>query len=238
LQKSSFITITDVAACLGVSVREAEKMLGSSGLRSIRRTGEVCYERNELLTWLGRRLGSLTPDRLRDADLTGGSRTGLDPSTTFIRNLLLEGGIHAWVQANTSASLVRKLAGLACESGRVFDAGLLTELLSEREKISSTALPVGVAFPHPVDSRRIYLEDNLLILVRTNHPIPFGEPSGKLTSLFFLMLFNEPSIHLHVLARLNRIIRTRGVVDRLVQVETPDEMLDLISDAEEGLLSA
>jgi PTS system nitrogen regulatory IIA component len=237
MQKSSFLTIPDVATCLGISIRDAEKMLDSSGVRSKRISGIISFERNELLNWLGRSLGTLTLDRLRDADLTGGSNTGLDPSTPFVRRLLEDGGVHAWVSANTAASLLRKLADFACETGRVFDRKLLADLLSEREKVSSTALPVGVAFPHPVDSRKIYLEDNVLILVRTNHPIPFGEPSGRLTSLFFLLLFDQPAVYLHVLARLNRIIRFQELVDGLTQVETSEEMLGLITKAEEKLLS-
>ncbi len=238
MQKSSFITIPDVAVCLGISVREAKKMLGSSGLRSKRISGDISFERNELLNWLGRKLGTLSLDRLKDADLTGGSNTGLDPSTPFVRRLLEEGMVNARVSANTSASLLRKLAAIACETGRIFDGKLLMDLLSEREKVSSTALPVGVAFPHPADSRKLYMEQNVLILVRTLHPIPFGEPSGRLTSLFFLLLFDQPTVYLHVLARLNRIIRFQGLVDRLTQVDSSEEMLDLITKAEKELLSA
>ena len=234
----NYLTTVDVAGCLGITTSEARKILRSSNLRSRRVSGETRYERIELLNWLGLRFGTLALDKLRDADLSGGNDTGLDPATPFIGELLGLGGIHAWVSANTSASLIRKLASFACETGKVFDSLLLTELLSEREKISSTALPAGVAFPHPVDSRKLYMEDNLLLLARTYHPIPFGEPSGRLTSLFFLMVFDNPGMHLHVLARLNRIVRTRGVVDNLTRVDDSEQMLELLSEVEETLLSA
>jgi len=234
----NYLTTVDVAGCLGISASEAEKILRSSNLRSRRVSGETRYERLELLNWLGLRFGTLALDKLRDADLSGGTDTGLDPATPFVREFLEKGGIHAWVNANTSASLIRKLASFACKTGKVFDSHLLTELLSEREKVSSTALPAGVAFPHPVDSRKLYMEDNLLLLARTYHPIPFGESSGRLTSLFFLMLFNDPGMHLHVLARLNRIVRTRGLVDNLTRVDDSGQMLELLSEVEETLLSA
>jgi mannitol/fructose-specific phosphotransferase system IIA component (Ntr-type) len=237
MEKSSFITIEDVSACLGVSVGEASKMLSSSSLHPKKISGSVSYERNELMGWLQRTMGTLTLEKLRDADFSGRSKTGLDPSTPFVRSLLEAGGVYPDVPARTASSVLRRIAAIACETGRVYDCGLLVDLLTERERVSSTALPAGVAFPHPVDSRRIYLEDNLLILARTCCPIPFGEPSGRLTSLYFLLLFENPASHLHVLARLNRIIRMKGLVERLVTAETGLEMLDTIIEAEEGLLS-
>jgi mannitol/fructose-specific phosphotransferase system IIA component (Ntr-type) len=234
----NFLTVVEVAKCLGVPIPEAEKVLRRSGLRTTLVAGQRRYQRDDLIGWLENEFGSFTVERLRNMDLSNASNAGLDPSLPFITMLLEQGNIHSSVPARTRSSMLRSLAALACGTGLTWDDTALLEQLQEREEIVSTALPNGVAFPHPRDIRRIYVEGDVLLLARPSAPVAFGAPSGRLTSLFFLLLLPSPSVHLHVLARLNRMIRDERTVEALVQADTAKDMLEIVRTAETGLVSA
>ncbi|HRY61038.1 MAG TPA: PTS sugar transporter subunit IIA [Candidatus Fermentibacter sp.] len=233
----NFLTAVEVARCLGVSLPEADRILHRSSLKATMVGGQKRYVRDELLHWLESTFGSLTVERLRNVDLSNASNAGLDPSQPFVSRML-EGRIHPMVPARTRVSLIRSLADLAVGTGLTYDEHLLAEQIASREDIVSTALPNGVAFPHPRDMRSVYMEDDLLILARTASPVPFGAPGGRLTGIFFLLLLPSPSVHLHVLARLNRMIRDQGLVDALEEAPGETEMLDAVRSAESSLLAS
>jgi PTS system nitrogen regulatory IIA component len=233
----NFLTVVEVARCLGLSIPETEKALRKSGLRNALVSGTQRYQRDELLHWLEVHFGSLTVDRLKTVDYSNASTAGLDPSKTYVSGLL-EGNIHPMVAARTRSSLLRTLAGLACETGLTWDESALRMQLCEREDAVSTALPNGVAFPHPRDIRKIFVEGDILILARTPSPIPFGAPGGRLSGLFFLMLLPSPSVHLHVLARLSRMVRDERLVSDLEEAGDATEMLGVLRLAESQIVAA
>ncbi len=233
----NFLTAVEVAQCLGVSLPEADRILHRSALKATMVGGQKRYVRDELLHWLESTFGSLTVERLRNVDMSNASNAGLDPLQPFVSSML-EGRIHPIVPARTRVSLIRSLAEIAVGTGLTYDEHLLSEQIASREEIVSTALPNGVAFPHPRDMRSVYMEDDLLILARTASPIPFGAPGGRLTGMFFLLLLPSPSVHLHVLARLNRMIRDRSLVEALEEAPGSTEMLDAVRSAESALLAS
>jgi len=233
----NFLTVVEVARCLGLSIPETERALRKSGLHSSFVAGVQRYHRDELLHWLEIHFGSLTVDRLRTVDYSNASTAGLDPSQTYA-SALLESNVHSCVPARTRSSLLRTLASMACRTELTWDEPLLYDQLCEREEASSTALPNGVAFPHPRDIRKLYVEGDILLLARTASPIPFGAPGGRLTGLFFLLMFTSPSVHLHVLARLNRIVRSEEVVRSLEEAEDDSAMMRTVRKAEEAIVAA
>ncbi len=232
------LTLVEIAQCLGVSIPEADRIIKRSALEASMIGGQKRFRRDAILHWLEGQFGSLTIEKLRNVDLSNASNAGLDPSQPFVTQMLECGNIHPMVPARTRASILRTLSELACATGATYDEHSLLEQLLEREEISSTALPIGIAFPHPRDMRRIYTENDILILARTAGPLPFGAPGGRLTGMFFLLLFPDPSVHLHVLARLNRMLRDPSLVEALEEAAGAFEMLELLRAAEHELLPA
>jgi mannitol/fructose-specific phosphotransferase system IIA component (Ntr-type) len=224
----SFLTLMEIARILGRSLPDTRKVLSRSRLSHRMISGERHWVRDEVLHWLEQEFDSLTVDRLRDMDLAGEAATGLSSSACFLSDALSPQTVHPWVNANTASSMLRRLSELAVETGRTWDRRAFCEELERREEAGSTALANMTAFPHPRDVRRLYLEDDILLLARTHHGIPFGAEKGRLTSLFFLLAYRRPDAHLHVLARLNRMIRRDGFVKALLDAEDTVDMLELI----------
>lgn len=230
-----FLSLTDVARCLGMGLREADKSVGRAGLKTVLYQGRKCYLRSDIIDWLTGEFGELAADRLAAAELSNAETVGIDPSAPLVTDMLF-GRIVLPERVGTAASMLRTIASEAVTTGALYDEKALLEQLNLREQATSTALRCGVALTHPLNVSQLYVEQSLLMLFRPPHALPFGEETGRLTALFFLMVFPAANEHLHVLARLNRMLRSEGFIDRLLTAGHPDEMLQAVEEREREII--
>jgi len=230
----TFLTLTDTAKCMGMSLQEAARETGRAGLKTVLFQGQKCFLRSDILDWLTREFGSLAADRLALAEQSNAETAGIDSGTLLVTEML-SGNIVTPDRVGTRSSMLRYMAAEACRTGALYDTAALLEQLTLREQAASTALRCGAALVHPLDVRKLFVEQSLLMLFRPPHPLPFGEESGRLTSLFFLMIFPVANEHLHMLARLNRLLRLHGFVDSMLFAPGPTEMLDIVREGEHEL---
>jgi PTS system nitrogen regulatory IIA component len=125
---------------------------------------------------------------------------------------------------------------LAEQTWQVYDPEAILEAVRQREEMGSTALPSGVAVPHPHRPLPAALGESVVAFGRTGRDIPFGAPSGGLTDLFFLVCCRDDRTHLRVLARLTRLFLRPGFLDALRSAETPGQAYTTITAAERELL--
>jgi PTS system nitrogen regulatory IIA component len=86
--------------------------------------------------------------------------------------------------------------------------------------LCSTAFDNGVAIPHARQPLPDVLEDSVVAFGRTFSGIPCGAANNSLTDLFFLVACRDTRTHLHVLARLGRMLQRPEFVTALR--EAPD----------------
>ncbi|MEN8208670.1 MAG: PTS sugar transporter subunit IIA [Candidatus Fermentibacteria bacterium] len=230
-----YLSLTDTARCLGMSLKEAQKEIGRANLKTVQYQGRKCYLRVDIIDWLTGEFGSLAADRLAAAEHSNAETAGIDPSAHLVTEMLYS-RIILPRRAATASSMLRTIASEACNTGALYDEKALLEQLRQREKAVSTALKCKVALTHPLDVSKLYVEHSLLMLFRPPHPLPFGEKSGKLTALFFLLLFPAANEHLHILARLSRMLRSQAFIDDLLTARDEGEILNIIEDRETALL--
>ena len=230
-----YLSLTDTARCLGMSLKEASREIGRADLKTVLYQGRKCYLRVDIIGWLTREFGSLAADRLAAAEHSNAETAGIDPSALLVTEMLFNKIILPY-RVGTAVSMLRTIASEACGTGALYDEKALLEQLIQRETATSTALKCGVALTHPLDVSKLYVEHSLLMLFRPPHPLPFGEKSGRLTALFFLLVFPIANEHLHILARLSRMLKSQGFIDELLTANDPEEMLDTIEKRESELL--
>ena len=151
--------------------------------------------------------------------------------------MLTEATIAVPLLAGTRDSVLRELVKLSERSFQVYDPAALLLAIRQREEIGSTALPSGVAIPHP---RRPLPDtaqgDGFIAFGRTPRGVPFNAPDGSLTDLFFLICCRDASTHLRTLARLSRMMLREGFVEALRAAETVVETYQLIQLTERELI--
>jgi len=228
----------DIARFLGESLPGVRKALLGSKLRAIQKQGCMVYARDDVLNWISESFSSLTTETLMKADIASADHGGLDPFSCGITQLLQGGRIYFPEHISTKPSVLRSLSAKAVELGAAYDQSELLDQMEKREQVLSTALRCGAALVHPLEIARMYVEHELLLMMIPPHPVPFGESSGRLTSIFFLLLFPDPHRHVHVLARINRILRDSVFIETLLESMTEEEVTNALRHRELQVISS
>ncbi|HEY7154489.1 MAG TPA: PTS sugar transporter subunit IIA, partial [Gemmataceae bacterium] len=212
---SDMMDMEQLAAYLRRDVREVGKLASRGRLPGHKVGGQWRFARAEINQWIETQMHSLSEKELSNLESRGGDAEPL------LANLLSEASIAVPLAASTRASVLKELVSLAEQSWQVYDPEAILDAVRQREEMMSTALPSGIAIPHPRRPLPAALGESVLAYARTASGIPFGAPNGNLTDMFFLVCCRDDRTHLRVLARLTRLFLRPGFLDELRAAETP-----------------
>ncbi len=134
--------------------------------------------------------------------------------------------VLASVKAPGKKALLAELASRAATLFKLDERRLFDRLL-ERERLGSTGLGGGIAIPH---ARMAGLDKPCGLFARLVHPIDFDSIDERPVDVVFLLMAPEGAgaDHLKALARVSRLLRDRGLVDKLRATETADALYALL----------
>ena len=231
---NDMMDLQQLASYLQRDLREVSKMASRGYLPGQKVGGEWRFLRVEINQWLEQQMPGYTEQQLTALEAGSDRNPEYEP---LLAEYLSEASVAVPLTATTKASVLRELVGLAERSWQVYDADALLEAIRHREEMGSTALPSGVAIPHPHRPMPSVLGEAVIAYGRTASGIPFGADLGGLTDIFFLVACRDDRTHLRVLARLSRLLLRPGFVDELRAAETPAETWEKIISEERELLS-
>jgi PTS system nitrogen regulatory IIA component len=116
------------------------------------------------------------------------------------------------LQAQDKKEVLEELATPLAESVKTSHENLV-RVLMERERLGSTGIGGGIGIPHG-----------------KSKGVDFESMDGKPTHLFFLIITpdNSTSLHLKVLARISRILKSDDFREGLLNASDSDEIYDII----------
>ena len=123
------------------------------------------------------------------------------------------------------------LQELAKRAATLFDIGEreVFEVLLEREKLGTTGVGNGIAIPHGklADLGTLYG-----LFARLERPVDFDSIDERPVDLIFLLLApeNAGAEHLKALSRVSRVLRDKGICDKLRATDTPEALYSLLTD--------
>jgi len=230
------MTLEDFARYVNMDAREVRKLADRGKLPGQKVGGEWRFNRARVTEWLQQEMQSLEEDRLIAIEQSMSSGLDVeDHSAMIVTSLIGMEGVDAAMAANTKASVLRELVKLAERTGLLYDPEGLLSAIEEREGMCSTALPNNTAIPHPRQPMPYASAEPLICVARLTRGIGFGSPYRELTRLFFLICCHDDRHHLRTLARLMRIL-SGDMVPQLLEVETSEEMLQLLIDKETTII--
>jgi PTS system nitrogen regulatory IIA component len=118
---------------------------------------------------------------------------------------------------------------------KVWQPAQVLKAVQDREELMSTAFDSGVAIPHPRQPLADAVSESIVAFGRTLSGIPFGAPNNSLTDLFFLVVCRDARTHLHVLARLGRLIQKPDFLAALRAAPDSRTSYDVIVQADERI---
>lgn len=131
-------------------------------------------------------------------------------------------------KAANKQEAIRKLADLVSNSELVRDKEQVFQDLLAREKVISTGLGYGVAFPHCKTTGTIGIA---IAFARSKEGIDFEAVDGGKTHLFFTIITppHTSGTYLSILGYLSRKLSDKAERDKLMEARFPQEIINFLN---------
>lgn len=135
------------------------------------------------------------------------------------------------LQGRRKSAVLRELVGLLHQNGKVSDPASILKGLLERERMASTGIGQGIAIPHLLTNA---VPETVLAFGRRRAGILFNAIDGEPVTLVFLIIGpkSREYQHLMLLSHLSRLLHSAVLRGRLIDAASPEEVLEILSDAE------
>jgi len=227
-----------VAAYLHLDAREVVKLASRGAIPCRKVKDGFLFRKGQIDHWVESRMHTLDANRLAGIEKGVTAHHGVDHAELEVCPLIPPGGLAVPLAARTREGALRDMVGLADACRLVYNRQELLDEVRQREELCSTALAPQVALPHPRHPLPFDIAESFLVVGLAPGGIPFGAEDGSLTRLFFLICCKDDRTHLHVLARLARMLQAPGHVERLLGAEDADQLREMLVEIEEGVLAA
>ena len=234
---NSYMNLPELASLLGMDSRRAERMAQRGQIPCQKVGGLLRFNRAAVTEWVQQSLGTFERGHLAsmDAGISSCRLGQLDEA--IVAPLLRSEAINTELPARTKNSVLKEIVELADNTGLLYDAEALLNALQEREQVGSTALPGGIAIPHPRRCLTYSLAEPILVIAHVRRGIGFGAPDGRLTNLFLMTCSQDDQHHLHILARLCRMFGEQTFADAIRNAATSQDVVALMCQRELAVLT-
>jgi nitrogen PTS system EIIA component len=232
---SKDLDVDELAAYLHLTPPQVRRLADREQLPGRRIAGEWRFSEAEVHAWLEERIGASNIDELSKVQQVVDRWSDRKSDIGELASLLRMEAIEIPLAARTRSSVVRRMCGLAEQAGVLWDATRMVAAVLDREALHPTALDNGVALLHPRRPQASILAEPMLALGVTAQPLPFGNESGHLTDVFFLICSTDDRVHLQVLAKISRLLSGTDFLSELRHVETPREAFETLVKHEQVL---
>ncbi|GJD49181.1 Nitrogen regulatory protein [Methylobacterium crusticola] len=134
------------------------------------------------------------------------------------------------LRAQGKKQVLQELAAHAARHLPGLDEREIFETLLQRERLGSTGIGEGVAIPH---GKLPALSQLFGLVARLERPVDFEALDGQPVDIAFLLLAPEGAgaDHLKALARVARVLREPGIIDRIRAARDADALYALLTQS-------
>ena len=149
-----------------------------------------------------------------------------------IQDLLRKDVMLLDLQATEKKAVIEEMIQSLVDHGYVTDFDTFKEGILAREALTSTGLGDGIAMPH---SKNAAVKEATVLFAKSNKGVDYESLDGQPTDLFFMIAAPEGAndTHLAALAELSQYLMKDGFADKLRQVTSPDQVIELFDQASE-----
>ena len=148
--------------------------------------------------------------------------------TVMLLDILSSDAVLPAVKANGKKQALQEISAHAARLTGL-DAHDIFETLLQRERLGSTGIGEGIAIPH---GKLTSIEKLFGLVARLEKPIDFEAIDGMPVDFMFLLLAPEAAgaDHLKALARIARVLRQPGVLERLRATNDADAIYAVLME--------
>jgi PTS system nitrogen regulatory IIA component len=152
-----------------------------------------------------------------------------------LSEIFTEAHIIPELKAKNKQTVLEELVDALSKREPSLDKGTLVRVLIERERLGSTGIGEGVAIPH---GKIGGISQPIISFGRSRQGLDFDSVDGQRAHLFFLLIAPENSagIHLKVLARIAKILKSSLFRKRLMEAKDSEGIYRTIVETDEESL--
>jgi PTS system fructose-specific IIC component len=144
--------------------------------------------------------------------------------------------VNLRLQSNTKDEALRELVNLIPElKNRAAEQLALWQALADREKLHTTAVGEGLAFPHARNAMGSLIKKPVIVVGRQEAGVPWGAADDRPVQLMFMLAAPSLSEHLHLLGQMSRILRNPKTREELMGCQTPEQAIEVLKAGESGI---
>lgn len=142
-----------------------------------------------------------------------------------ISDILEEKLVVSNLSGSTKDEVINSMVELVSQSPKVLDKEKVRTAIFEREKIMSTGVGNGFAIPH---GKTDGVSDVVAAFGVTAQPIDYQSLDEKPVRLVFLLVGKDNMVgpHIKLLSRISRLMNKEEFRNKLLEVKTPQEVLE------------
>ena len=142
-----------------------------------------------------------------------------------ISDVLTEDMVVTGLDGETKDDVINALIDLVATSPKVKDKEKVRGAIFEREKIMSTGVGNGFAIPH---GKSEAVTDIVAAFGVTARPIDYQSLDEKPVRLIFLLVGKDNLVgpHIKLLSRISRLMNKEQFRKRLLELQTPHEIME------------
>jgi PTS system fructose-specific IIA component len=151
-----------------------------------------------------------------------------------IHELLSPETVCVRLPGTTKSEILEKMLGLLDGHSNINDFEGVRESVLLREDVMSTGVGKGLALPH---AKTPAVDGIAAAFATTAEPIEYGSIDNLPVRLLFLVVSTEgaKTQHIKLLSRISRLMNEEDFRVRLLEAETPEEVITLFQQGELGL---
>jgi len=148
-----------------------------------------------------------------------------------ITDILNKSVIRTNLPGTTKEEVINAIIDLAGTQKQVVDIERMRTAIFDREKIMSTGVGSGFAIPH---GKTDAVDDIVAAFAVTAQPIDYQSLDDQPVRLVFLLVGRDNMVgpHIKLLSRISRLMNKEDFRKRLLEAETPQEIIEIFQQEE------
>ncbi|MDP8202797.1 MAG: PTS sugar transporter subunit IIA [Candidatus Tenebribacter burtonii] len=131
------------------------------------------------------------------------------------------------IQSNDKKGALKELLEIICEDELITNPKIFSKEIFKREQLMSTGIGYGIAIPH---ARHKTVKDFVMAIGRKREGLEYGSIDDKPVKLIFMIGASDKQDkdYIRVLSRLVLRLKNKEFVDKMLSVEKPKDIYELI----------
>jgi mannitol/fructose-specific phosphotransferase system IIA component (Ntr-type) len=157
-------------------------------------------------------------------------------ATIDIHQLLEPSTIRIGLPGETKEAVVNHLIDVLGGHPSISSLEAVRDAVFERERVMSTGVGKMLGLPH---AKTAAATETVAAFATTEAPVDFGAIDDQPVRLLFLLVGpkTDKSRHIKILGRISRLVSRDSVRERLIDVQTAQEVIEILKESEAELRS-